>query len=151
MTVGSKSYQNDTGKPKDTVITTDPLNGVRLNKGGKVNLVLSSGQSSSKPVSVYVDLPQNVTHDLVLKAYLDGSLDKTMTVNPSYNPTTQLTYSGYTGQHKLVVALDDSTYREYTLDFSTGTPKPGKRYDYKPSTTSSSQSSQASSSTSSGT
>ncbi len=60
---------------------------------------------------------------------------KTMTVNPSYNPTTQLTYSGYTGQHKLVVALDDSTYREYTLDFDTGTAKPEKRYDYKPATT----------------
>ncbi len=50
LTVGSKSYQDDTGKPKDTVISTDPLNGVKLNKGDKVNLVLSSGKSSSKSV-----------------------------------------------------------------------------------------------------
>ena len=133
LTVGSKTYKDDTGKPKDTVISTDPLNGVKLNKGDKVNFVLSSGKTSPKSVSVYVDLPKDVTHDIELKAYLDGSLiDKPQTVNPSYNPLPQLTYSGYTGQHKLVIALDGSPYREYTLDFDTGNAKPDKSYDYKP-------------------
>ena len=145
LTVGTKTYQDDTGKAKDTVISTNPLNGVKVNKGDKVNLVLSSGKSSPKSVNVYVDLPKDVTHDIALRAYLDGSLDKTMTVNPSYNPTTQLTYgSGYTGQHKLVVALDGSPYREYTLDFDAGTSKQDKAYDYKPATSNSGSDSQTS-------
>lgn len=131
LMVGSTTYQDDTGKAKDTVISTDPLNGVKLDKGGKVNLVLSSGKTSAKSVDVYVDLPQDVSTDIVLKAYLDGSLNKTMTVNPSYNPTTQLTYSG-TGKHTLVVALDDSKYREYMLDFDAGTSKQVSAYDYRP-------------------
>jgi serine/threonine protein kinase len=131
LTVGSTTYQDDTGKAKDTVISTDPLNGVKLDKGGKVNLVLSSGKTSAKSVDVYVDLPQDVSTDIVLKAYLDGSLNKTMTVNPSYNLTTQLTYSG-TGKHTLVVALDDSKYREYMLDFDAGTSKQVSAYDYRP-------------------
>ena len=131
LTVGSTTYKDDTGQAKDTVVSTDPLNGVKLEKGDKVNLVLSSGKASSKSVDVYVDLPKNVTTDIVLKAYLDGSLDKTMTVNPSYNPTTQLTYSG-TGKHTLVVALDDSRYREYTLNFDAGTSQQDKAYDYRP-------------------
>ncbi len=151
LTVGSKKYQDDTGKPKDTVISTNPLNGVKIKKGDKVNLVLSSGQASSKPVNVFVDLPRNVTHDIGLKAYLDGSLVKTMTVNPSYNPTPELTFSGYTGQHSLAVSLDDSPYREYTLDFTTGTPKSTKSYDYKPATGSQTSSEAPSSGTGLGT
>ena len=107
---------------------------------------------SPKSVSVFVDLPKNVTHDIELKAYLDGSLvDKPQTVNPSYNPTQQLTYSGQTGQHKLVVTLDGSPYREYTLDFDTGKPKTDISYDYKPANPVSSSGSQPSSGSNPGT
>lgn len=130
LTVGQKKYQDDSGKAKDVVLSSDPLNGVKVEKGTKVNLTVSSGNASSKPVDVYVDLPKGVSHDIVLRAYVDGSLDKTLTVNPSYNPTTQLTYSDYTGTHSLVITLDNSKYRIYTLDFSTGKPKLENSYEY---------------------
>lgn len=150
LTVGEQTYKDDTGKPKDTVISTDPLNGVKLSKGSTVNLVLSSGKTSAKSVDVFVDLPKNVTHDIVLKAYLDGSLVKTMTVNSTFNPTAQLTFSNQTGKHNLVVTLDDNKYRVYTLDFDIGKPKLDDSYDYKPSS-SNAGSSQASSAASPGT
>jgi serine/threonine-protein kinase len=151
LTVGSKTYEDGTGKAKDTVISSDPLNGVKIEKGGKVNLILSSGKVASKPVDVFVDLPKNVTHDIVLRAYFDGSLVKTMTVNPAYNSMTQLTYSDYTGKHGLVITLDGSKYREYTLYFDTGKAKLENSYDYKPGKGNSTPNSQSSSAVSPGT
>lgn len=131
LSIGSTSYQDDTGKDKDVVISTDPLNGVKVEKGGKVNFVVSSGKASTKSVEVFVDLPEDVQHDIVMKSYLDGSLVDTRTVNPSYNPTTQLRFSDQTGKHTLVVTLDESEYRVYTLNFDTGQPKTEERYAYK--------------------
>ncbi len=143
LTVGEKKYQDDTGKDKDTVVKSDPLPGVKLNKGDTVNLYLSSGKSSAQPVNVYVDLPQDVTHDIVLKAYLDGILQeqKTKTVNASYNPQAQLTFSGLTGKHTLTVTLDGNKYRVYTLDFDSGKPKQEEAYSYSSASSSSSTSS----------
>ncbi len=138
LTVGERKYKDDTGKEKDVVVETDPLPGVKLGKGGTVNLVLSSGKASQKSISVYVDLPTNETHDIVLKAYLDGNLSETRTVNPSYNSTCTLTFTGTGGQHTLIVTLGGQKYRVYTLDFDTGKPKPEESYNYVPAQNSSS-------------
>ena len=130
LTVGEKSYKDDTGKDKDIVIDTNPLATVKVEKGSTVDLTLSSGKTSAKSVDVYVDLPANVTHDIVLKAYLDGSLMTTKTVNALYNPTPTLTFTGQGSNHTLVVTLDDSKYRVYTLDFETGKPRRDESYSY---------------------
>ncbi len=145
LTVGQKKYEDDSGKAKDIVLSTDPLNGVKADKGTKVNLTVSSGNASSKAVDVYVDLPKGVSHDIVLRAYLDGSLDKTLTVNSTYNPTTQLTYSNYTGTHSLVITLDNSKYRIYTLNFNTGKPKLENSYPYNSGSSGNGSSSQTTS------
>ncbi len=141
LTVGSKTYRADADHEKDTVISSNPLNGVKVSKGSSVNLVISSGQPTqeSKAVNVYVDLPRNTTNDITLKAYLDGVLTDTRTVNSSYNPTTQLTYSGLTGKHTLIISLDDGKYREYSLDFSAGKSQLNQSYNYTPPPSSSSQ------------
>ncbi len=127
LTVGSKTYQNDTGKTKDTVISTDPLNGVKVAKGTKVNLILSSGEVTPKTFEVYVDLPKNVNEKIIMRCYIDGAFDnKPQTVNPSYNNGMQtLTFSGITKTCKLTVTLDNGNnkeqkYRVYTLNFDTG-------------------------------
>ena len=139
LTVGSKSYQDDSSKQKDTVLSTDPLNGVKVSKGTTVNLVLSSGQSASSapaPISVYVDLPSSYTGHVKLFSYVDGKQDQTADANPNASNTVTLTYSGMTGQHKLVVtvqpdgATKDTPYREYTLDFSTGKATQTATHDF---------------------
>lgn len=152
LTVGEKTYKDDTGKAKNIVISTDPLNGAKIAKGSTVNLVVSSGKSSAKSVDIFLDLPKNVTHDIALNAYIDGSLVTTKTVNATFNPTAQLTFSNQTGKHTLVVTLDGNPYKVYTLDFDTGKPRLDNSYDYKASSssTSSSSSSQASSTVSQG-
>ena len=122
LSVGTKTYQDDTGKERDTVISTDPLNGVKVAKNTKVNLVLSSGKSSAKSVDVFVDLPSGVSQDIVLKAYLDGTLyGNIQTVNPALNQTKTITVTGTGSQHKLTVTLDDQNYRVYSLNLDAGT------------------------------
>jgi serine/threonine-protein kinase len=138
LVVGNITPKDDSGKPKDTVLYTDPLNGVQLDKGDTVNLFVSSGETSQKTVTVYVPLPVEVTHDIELKAYVDGSLTDTKTVNPSFNNICTLSYSGAKGQKKnLVVTLDGSKYRTYTLNFDSGQPTPGDSYPYVPPASSS--------------
>ena len=143
--IGTKTYQDDTGKAKDIVISTDPLNGVKAEKGTKVNLVLSSGKVTERTVEVYVDLPANVTNDLTMKAYIDGVLvdtgdNKPHTVNWSINPTATLKFTGMTGQHTLTVTLDGQKYRDYTLDFDKQKPTLLHSYEYKPASSGSSSS-----------
>ena len=138
LVVGNVTPEDDSGQPKDTVLYTDPLNGVEVDKGDTVNLIVSSGETSETTVTVYVPLPVEVTHDIELKAYVDGSLADEKTVNPSFNNVCTLSYSGTKGEKKeLVVTLDGSKYRTYTLDFDTGQPTPGDSYSYVPPSSSS--------------
>ena len=140
LTVGERKPKDDTGKDKDVVVDTDPLPGVKLEKGGTVNLVISSGESSEKSIPVYVDLPAGVSRDIELKAYFDGDLRETRTVNPAFNATATLTFAGRSGKHTLIVTLDGSKYRAYTLDFDLGQPKMDESYEYRPASSSNSSS-----------
>ena len=125
--IGTKAYQDDTGKEKDIVISTDPLNGVKVAKGTKINLVLSSGKITEKSVEVHVDLPTTVKTDLLMKAYIGGVLIESgdnapHKVNSLVNQTATLTFTGYTGTQNLTITLNDQKYSTYTLNFDTGTP-----------------------------
>lgn len=122
LTVGQVTQKDDSGKDQGIVLETTPLNGVQLDKGSAVNLVVSSGKTSQKSVDVYVQLPKGVSHDIELKAYLDGDLQSTKTVNPSYNDVVQLSFTGKTGTHTLIVALDGNKYNVFSLNFDTGKP-----------------------------
>ena len=138
LTVGSKSYQDDSGKQKDTVLSTDPLNGVKVSKGTTVNLVLSSGQASSqasKPVSAYLNFPQDAPDEKVtVHYYYDDALvqnrqgDLPSTINPRSNNNIPMTFTD-TGKHTLTVKLitpgttEEYKYAEYLLDFTQGTAK----------------------------
>ena len=120
LTVGELRPQAS-DQPKDTVIETDPLNGVKLDPGSTVNLIVSSGPAE-KEITVYVQLPKDVTHDIVLRAYLGSDLKTTQTVNPSYNDYCQLSYTG-TGKQTLTVTLDGSKYNVFSMDFDEGKGK----------------------------
>ena len=124
LTVGSKTYQDDDTKPKDTVISSDPLNGVKVKKGATVNLVLSSGKAPE--VDVQVKLPKNDPRPLYLNAYIDGKLVQQSTVSSAAGNSTTLKISGFTGTKELVVFLDtkenqsNNLYAKFSLNFATG-------------------------------
>lgn len=139
LQVGDVTLQDDSDKPENTVIETNPLPGVPVDKDSKVNIVVSSGKQSEKTLEANIHLPLNVSHDIQLKAYLDGTVmeDGVRTVNPAYNNLCTIKVTGTSGQKTLVIELDGSKYAVFIMDFDTGKPSQVESYPYvDPGTTS---------------
>jgi eukaryotic-like serine/threonine-protein kinase len=138
LTVGEVKEQ-ESDQAEGTVIETDPLNGVKLDEGSTVNLIVSSGPAQ-KTITVYVQLPKDVTHDIQLKGYLGNDLVVTKTVNPSFNDVCELNFTGTSGIETLTITLDGKKYNIYSLNFDTGEAKKDWYTDYvDPNQNSSSQ------------
>lgn len=121
LSVGSVSPRDDTGEEEGIVVDVSPLPGLKVEKGTKVDLTYSSGKTSEKQLQVSVELPVDISYDLSLKAYIDGTLVKEDVVNPTYGSGSYtLTFTG-TEQQELTVELNGMKYRVYTLDFVAGT------------------------------
>lgn len=121
LSVGSVSPRDDTGEEEGIVVDVSPLPGLKVEKGTKVDLTYSSGKTSEKQLQVSVELPVDISYDLSLKAYIDGTLVKEDVVNPTYGSGSYtLTFTG-TEQQELTVELNGMKYRVYTLDFAAGT------------------------------
>ena len=132
LQVGEITLQDDSDKPENTVIETNPLPGVPVDQGSKVNIVVSSGKKSEKTLEANIHLPLNVSHDIQLKAYLDGTVmeDGVKTVNPAYNNLCTIKVTGTSGQKTLVIELDGNKYAVFTMDFDTGKPSQVESYPY---------------------
>lgn len=128
-------------KPKDTIISTDPLPGVSVGKDSAVKLTVSSGVKREKNIEIAVDLPAAVNKNVTVTSYINGVLDSTKTVNPSLYGTYSIYVKGTSGKKTVNVYIDQSPYRVYEVDFdaSSNNVKRIKSYDYKDSSSSSSQ------------
>ncbi len=131
LTIGDITYRDDSDKAKDTVLETDPLPTVAVAEGTAVNIVVSSGMQSEKTIEVYIELPRGVSQDVTLKAYIDGTLHDTRTVNPSYVNMYQMTFTGTSGQQELTIQLNDQKYKVFTLNFDTGIPTETESYAFE--------------------
>ncbi len=131
LTVGTTTPQDDSSLAQNKVVECTPLPGVKVSRGTVVNLVYSSGKKTEKTITVDVSLPSGVSHDITLKAYLDGALyNSSVTVNPSYNRSYNMTLKGNTGTKKLLITLDDQRYKEFTLDFDSQSLRETASYNY---------------------
>lgn len=148
LTVGNVDERDDTGKPAGEVLEIDPLPTTKVAKNTTVNLVISSGKTSEKTITVNVKIDPAINKDIQLKAYLDGEKVEDKTVNPAHNAYYSLTFTGSSGQKNLTIELDGSTYQEYILDFDEGIPKLQNQYPFNPPVESEPEPSQPSSSTS---
>ena len=93
-------------------------------------------------MDVNVNLPNGVNQDIELKAYLDGTLYQSDTVNPSLNlngPYT-LSFEGTSGQKQLVIQLNGQEYAVFTLDFDTGKAQQTAQNPFEPPSESSEES-----------
>jgi serine/threonine-protein kinase len=113
-------YENS-NKPKDTIITTNPLPGVQVSLDSVVKFTLSSGKKKEKSFEVKIDLPDKIEDEktnITLTIYIDGVLDSTKTIRPSYNSGIYLfTIKGATGKKRINVDIDGKQYRIYEVDF----------------------------------
>ncbi len=133
LTVGEVTPQDDSSKAENVVIETNPLPGVKVASGTKVDIIYSSGKQSKKTIEVNINLPKNVNADLLIKVYLDGVLQKEETVNPSYGyDLYPLSFEGTSGTQELRVTLNGQDYIAFKLDFDSGTPTELWSYDYVP-------------------
>ncbi len=134
---GLKVYDNivyeSSDKPKDTIISTDPLPGVSIGKDSVVKLTVSSGVKREKNIEIVVDLPSTVNKNVTITSYINGVLDSTKTVNPSLYGTYSLYVKGTSGKKTVNVNINGSQYRVYEVDFdaSSNNVKKLKSYDYK--------------------
>ncbi len=114
------AYDDESTAKRDTVIGSSPLPHGKVESGTVVTLIVSSGVGDKSKVTINVDLPTNV-EKVEMTVTVDGVIDaeKSKTVYPAYGATATLEFDG-TGTKNVVVQLDGQVYREYTIDFSTG-------------------------------
>lgn len=77
----------------------------------------ASAAGREATITVPVELPQ-VDHDITIKVYVDGELDrsKTTTVDPSIG-TTSFSFKGTEGKKEVRIKFDGTVCYEYELDF----------------------------------
>lgn len=114
-------YDDESKEPRDTVLSSSPLPHGKIEKGTVVTLTVSSGVGDKSTVTINVDLPAGVTDSIEMTVIVDGAVDtaQSKTVIPAYGATAALEFKG-SGTSYVVVQLGGQVYREYTIDFSTG-------------------------------
>ena len=129
-------YDDDSKEAKDTVICSSPLPYGKVDEGTVVTLTVSSGKGDKKTVDVFVDLPADVSDSVSMTVIIDGVLDSqySKTLVPKYNKTYTLQITG-SGTSNVVVQLDGEAYREYTIDFATGSVTNTVNHEYNYPTT----------------
>lgn len=129
-------YDDDSKEAKDTVLGMSPLQYGKVDMGTVVTLTVSSGLGDINTVSVYVDLPSNAPESVSMNVIIDGVLDTSYSkiLVPEYNKTCTLDITG-SGTKNVVVQLDGQAYREYTIDFSSGSVTTTAKHEYVVETT----------------
>ncbi len=115
------SYDEESREKRDTVICSNPLPRGKVEKGYVIKLTVSSGKGDKNSVTINVDLPDGISNTLHMTVYVDGVEDtsKSKDVVPAYGATAALEFEG-TGTMNVVVYLNEQIYREYDINFSTG-------------------------------
>ncbi len=144
LKVGSITRDDASTLPRDTVISTNPGSGSEISEGAAVDLVVSSGKSAAKNLSYSVPLPAGVDRSIYLTVYRNGTQVDSDVVNPSYNGSYSLQFTGTTGKETVVVELDGQKYLQLEFDFDNAVVNPGEITPYQAPAESSEESSESS-------
>ncbi len=127
----------DSTKAKNTVISTNPLPGISVNKDSTVKITVSSGIRRERTLEVPVDLPYGVDHDVTMTFYVNGVLNSTQTIVPAYSSKYPFYIKGTSGKKTVNVNIDGAKYRIYEVDFdaSSNCVKKLHAYEYVDKTT----------------
>lgn len=114
-------YDDESKEKRDIVISSSPLPHGKIEKGTVVTLTVSSGAGDKSTVTINVDLPAGIEESLEMTVIVDGAVDseQSKTVIPAYGATAALEFKG-SGTMNVVIQLNGQVYREYTIDFTTG-------------------------------
>lgn len=132
LEVGSKTYDDTSTLPKDTVVRVTPESGTEVSEGSTVDLVLSSGKNAAKTLSYSVNLPSDVTQDVQLVVYRNGTQVSSDTVNPSYAGSYSIEFTGTSGTETVVITLDGQKYQQIEFNFDSQIVSPGETIPFTP-------------------
>lgn len=122
----------DSEKPKDTVISTDPLPGSVVSKDSVVKITVSSGKKKEKTVEVSVKLPKTES-EISVSSYIDGVFDTTKKLIPAYGSGDYVVnVKGSSGKKKVSINIDGKLYKVYEVDFDTKSKDNVKETESKP-------------------
>lgn len=124
-------YNEEVDKPADTVLAQSPGYDVDVEPGYTVTLLVARGIDKSRTCILNVDLPTDVEDSVFVRVTVDGIVNEeySQTVIPAYVGTYEIQLTGE-GEVYVQIELDDSLYREYTIDFTEGRIIYVQRYDY---------------------
>lgn len=107
---------------KDKIVAQNPLRGAKVNKETNVKIILSEGPPRSVSLTQTVDLPEDVASSVKFEVIINGEVDDTYTksIVPKYSKNFTVTISRMSteGSVRVVIALNDQTYRVYNFDFA---------------------------------
>ena len=107
----------DSEKPKDTVLSTDPLPGTTVSKDSVIKLTVSSGKKKEKTIEVSVSLPKT-DNEITVSSYIDGVFESTKKIIPSYSQGKYtVNVNGSSGKKKVSINIDGKLYKVYEIDF----------------------------------
>jgi beta-lactam-binding protein with PASTA domain len=130
--VGNITYDDSSTEDENIVLSTNPASGTEAAEGSIVDITVSSGKGSPKTLQYNMALPSGVSNDVTMKIYRSGTLVDTQTINPSYNSSYTLQFSGSTGKETVVVTLDDQDYLYLEFDYDNQQVIPTQEFTYTP-------------------
>lgn len=133
LSVGNITRDDSSTEPADTVISTNPAGGSEVSEGTSVDIVVSSGTNSPKVLTYSVPLPSGVNEDVSLTVYRNGTQVDSQIVNPSYNNSYNLSFTGTSGTETIVVELNGQTYMELQFNYDSQTTQVTRTYDFQTS------------------
>lgn len=138
LKVSNNIIRENSSKPKDTVLSVNPLPGVEVDEGSSVTLTLSSGENVERSININADLPSGVNHEVNMKVYVNGVVDadNSKTIVPAYNPNYSFSVKGSGESKSIVITLDNQKYRVYEANFASGSVRVLEKYNYTDTTSS---------------
>ena len=133
LKIGTVTQDDSSTEAANIVLSTNPAPGSSVSEGSVVDIVVSSGKNSPKTLRYDVGLPSGVDQDILLKVYRSGTLVDTQTINPAYDSTYTLEFTGTSGVETVVVELDGQNYLYLDFDFDSSSVRETKSFDYVPS------------------
>lgn len=128
-------YRESSQQQKDTVMSTEPLPNREVDEGTSVTLIVGSGPKEDKNVEVKIDLPSFVDHEVDMVILVDNIVDgeNTKKIIPSRvsNGVYRFNLKGKTGKKSVTVKLDGKPYRNYEVDFDSGSYKNTGTYEFE--------------------
>lgn len=128
-------YRESSQQQKDNVITTEPMPNTEVDEDTIVTLVVGSGPKEDKIVEVKIDLPSFVDHEVSMMILenniVNGEHTKTIIPSRITNGVYRFNVKGKTGKSSVTVKLDGKPYRNYEVDFDSGTYKNTGTFEFK--------------------